>query len=362
MSHTILLIEDNEEMSENIASILKLAHYNVITAANGKEGVALAQKEHPDLILCDIMMPELDGYGVLHILNGDAETANIPFIFLTAKAEKGDLRAGMNLGADDYITKPFDGFDLLKVVEIRLKKSELIKANYKNDLYDVNTLFNKAREMKEFQKLSENRPTRSFKKKEFIYMEGQMPSDLYFIIGGQVKTYKVNYDGKELITGIHHKGDFLGYVSLLEETPHGESAEVLEEAEICIIPRNDFLTLVYSSKDIARKFIKMLSNNLMEAESRLLDLAYQSVRQRVAGALLKINGHQEDSANNVITIARRDISNIIGTATESLNRTLADFKDEGLIEILGEGIRILKIDKLENMVKLAFAKKDGRTK
>lgn len=362
MSHTILLIEDNEEMSENITSILKLAHYNVIRAANGKEGVALAQKEHPDLILCDVMMPELDGYGVLHILNGDAETANIPFIFLTAKAEKTDLRAGMNLGADDYITKPFDGFDLLKVIEIRLKKSALIKANYQNDLYDVNSLFSKAREMKEFQKLSENRPTRTYRKKDFIYMEGQMPSDLYFIISGEVKTYKVNYDGKELITGIHHNGSFLGYVALLEETPHGESAEVLEEAEVSIIPKHDFLTLVYSSKDIARKFIKMLSNNLIEAENRLLDLAYQSVRQRVAGALLKINAQHETPEKNLITIARRDISNMIGTATESLNRTLADFKDEGLIEILGEGIRILRIDKLQGMVKMSFAKRDSRPK
>jgi CRP-like cAMP-binding protein len=172
----------------------------------------------------------------------------------------------------------------------------------------------------------------------------------------------VNYDGKELITGIHRKGDFLGYVSLLEETPHGESAEVLEEAEVSIIPKNDFLTLVYSSKDIARKFIKMLSNNLIEAENRLLDLAYQSVRQRVAGALLKINAQHESPEKNIITIARRDISNMIGTATESLNRTLADFKDEGLIEILGEGIRILRIDKLEGMVKMSFAKKDIRPK
>ena len=248
MSHTILLIEDNEEMAENITSILKLAHYNVIRASNGKAGVELAQQKHPDLILCDIMMPELDGYGVIHILNNDPQTANTPFIFLTAKADKNDLRAGMNLGADDYITKPFDGFDLLKVVEIRLKKSEKLKSNYKNELYDVNTLFNKARELKEFQKLSENRPARLFRKKDFIFMEGQMPSDLYFIISGEVKTYKANYDGKELITGIHRGGDFLGYVSLLEETPHNESAEVLEEAEISIIPKNDFLTLIYSSK------------------------------------------------------------------------------------------------------------------
>src|SRR5690606_40838191 len=103
-----------------------------------------------------------------------------------------------------------------------------------------------------------------------------------------------NYNGKELFTGIHRKGNCLSYVSLLEEAPHSESAEVLEGAQVSIIPKHDFLTLMYSSKDIARKFIKMLSNNLIEAENRLLDLAYQSVRQRVAGALLKINAQHED--------------------------------------------------------------------
>jgi CRP-like cAMP-binding protein len=218
-------------------------------------------------------------------------------------------------------------------------------------LYDVNSFFNKARELKEFQKLSENRPTRIFKKKEFVFMEGQTPSDLYFIISGEVKTYKANYDGKELITGIHSAGDFLGYVPLLEERQHNESAEVLEESEISIIPKHDFLTVIYSSKDIARKFIKMLSNNLIEAENRLLDLAYQSVRQRVAGALLKIyNQHNVPNKKEIITIARKDISNMIGTATESLNRTLADFKDEGLIEISDEGIKIREKAKLEHLV------------
>jgi CRP-like cAMP-binding protein len=189
-----------------------------------------------------------------------------------------------------------------------------------------------------------------------------MPSELYFIVNGEIKTYKVNYDGKELITGIHHAGDFIGYVPLLEETPHTESAEVLEEAEVSIIPKNDFLTLIYSSKDMARKFIKMLSNNLIEAENRLLDLAYQSVRQRVAGALLKINsiGGDVGIEKKVITIARKDISNMIGTATESLNRTLADFKDEGLIEILGEGIKIVNLPKLENLVKAVYSKRDSK--
>ena len=104
MKPTILLIEDNKEMAENICSILKLAHYNVLSAPNGKIGVEIAQQQHPDLILSDVMMPELDGYGVLHILNSDPETANIPFVFLTAKADKNDLRTGMNMGADDYVT------------------------------------------------------------------------------------------------------------------------------------------------------------------------------------------------------------------------------------------------------------------
>lgn len=182
-------------------------------------------------------------------------------------------------------------------------------------------------------------------------MEGQNPNDLFHIDKGWVKTYKVNYDGKELITGIHQEGDFLGYVPLLEEKPYNETAEALEEARITIIPRSDFLTLIYSSKDVARKFIKMLSNNLDEMENRLLDIAYQSVRQRVASALLKIDEKFSVEHNkNVITITRRDISNIVGTATESLNRTLADFKDEGLIEITGEGLRLLDKTKLERMV------------
>ena len=99
----ILLIEDNPEVSENTREIMELAGYEVVSAPNGKIGVELAQHENPDLIICDIMMPELDGYGVLHILSKKPETSTIPFIFLTAKTEKTDIRKGMNLGADDYL-------------------------------------------------------------------------------------------------------------------------------------------------------------------------------------------------------------------------------------------------------------------
>src|SRR5690554_6939715 len=124
---TILIIEDNFEVRENTAEILELSDYNVLTATNGKEGVALAKSKLPDLIICDIMMPELDGYGVLHILNKDPKTIGIPFIFLTAKAEKDDFRKGMNLGADDYLTKPFDDLALLDAIEMRMKKIQYLK-------------------------------------------------------------------------------------------------------------------------------------------------------------------------------------------------------------------------------------------
>jgi CRP-like cAMP-binding protein len=170
------------------------------------------------------------------------------------------------------------------------------------------------------------------------------------MVNGAVKTYKANYDGKELVTGIHHAGSFLGYTSLLEDKPYSENAEALDETQVAIIPRNDFLLLLYSSKDVARKFIRLLSNNLEEAEERLLDVAYQSVRQRVAGALLQIREkYAVPGGQEVISFARKDISGLIGTATESLNRTLADFRDEGLIEILDNGLKILDPKTLERL-------------
>jgi len=352
MSYTILVIEDNEEMLENIASILDLAKYNVLKAKNGKEGVELAQEHLPDLILCDVMMPELDGYGVLHILSKNSLTAGIPFIFLTAKAEKSDIRAGMSLGADDYITKPFDGSDLLSVVEIRLKKHEIVKTSFSSSIHDIDDFFNKARQLKEFQKLSENRQSRKIRKKDFVFMEGQEPLDLFFIQEGEIKTYKATQDGKELVTGIHRKGEFIGFVPLLENSMYNESAVAMVDSEVYLIPREDFSTLIYSNREIAKVFIKLLSNNLYEAEQRLLEMAYQSVRQRVASSLLKIHDHlSKQNEEDLITISRKDISGIVGTATESLNRTLADFKSEKLIGLTDSGIKLLNRPKLERLAR-----------
>ena len=120
----ILVIEDEPEMRRNITSLLRYCDYEPVAAENGRVAVEMARHENPDLILCDVMMPELDGYGVLQALQSDTSLARIPFIFLTAKGEKDDLRSGMNLGADDYLTKPVVNADLVQAIESRLRRSE----------------------------------------------------------------------------------------------------------------------------------------------------------------------------------------------------------------------------------------------
>ncbi len=143
MSKTVLIIEDNNDIRENIVEILQLADYTVYEAQNGKAGVDLAVKYNPDIILCDIMMPELDGYGVLYLLNKNPDTTNIPFIFLTARAERLDHRKGMEMGADDYLTKPFDDMELLNAIESRLKKKVAQQDFYSKSLDRLSSLISK---------------------------------------------------------------------------------------------------------------------------------------------------------------------------------------------------------------------------
>ena len=123
MKKTILIIEDEPEMRRNLATILRLEQFHPVVAENGRAGVEAALRENPDLILCDVMMPELDGYGVLRELRADTATKATPFIFLTAKGEKPDIRSGMNLGADDYLTKPVAKADLLDAISSRLTRA-----------------------------------------------------------------------------------------------------------------------------------------------------------------------------------------------------------------------------------------------
>ena len=220
MTRKVLIIEDSDDIREGIVEILDMAGYETYSAKNGKIGVDLAFKSLPDLILCDIMMPELDGYGVLYLLQKNPQTASIPFIFMTAKAERADMRKGMEMGADDYLTKPFDDVELFNAIESRLKKKSK-PMGFKSAGGDKESLFTA---------LKAKGKSRAFSNKQIIYVENDDPAYLYFVKKGQVKTYKRAKDGRELSSTLYHDGDFFGYESLCKSSLCTDNAATLSDS------------------------------------------------------------------------------------------------------------------------------------
>jgi CRP-like cAMP-binding protein len=174
---------------------------------------------------------------------------------------------------------------------------------------------------------------------------------LYYIIKGKAKTYKINNDGKELITNILNEGDFLGYASILEEVSYRENAEVLEDASLMSIPSADFLQLVTTDSRVARQFIRLISRNVLDKEEDLLNLAYNSLRKKVAYGLVQLIDKYKAPGEEHITLnlSRKEMAQAIGVATESFIRTISDFKAEKLIEIQDAKIVILSESKLRNL-------------
>lgn len=346
----ILVIEDNKEILENTAEILELSNYHVLEASNGKEGVEKALSTKPDLILCDIMMPEIDGYGVLHMVQKNPDLQNTPFIFLTAMTEKEEIRKGMSLGADDYITKPFDPTDLLNAIESRLRKSEQLKQRISGGLKGVNELITIVSGEKALEEFIQGRHYDVYRRKQRIYNEGNHPVRLFYVQKGRVKVYKTNDEGKELIVKIVNEGDFFGYAALLENTVYQEFAETLEDAEVVGIPRNEFEELMRGNSEVTRKFIKLLAHDVAEKEEQLIRIAYNSLRRKVADALLVLMKKYRDKEEYChISLSRENLAAVAGTATESLIRTLTDFRAEKLIDIQEGKIIILDPQRLEKL-------------
>ncbi|GAB3713595.1 response regulator [Spirosoma flavus] len=341
---TILLIEDNDAIRETTAEILELAGYAVQTAENGKTGIEKALIDKPNLVICDIMMPVLDGYGVLHIFNKNPQLSDVPFIFLTAKTERTDFRKGMELGADDYLTKPFEESELLSAVETRLNRFSHLKPDYDLQQDGLNQFLDDVKQVGNLQSLSADRKSHFVRKKQYVYAEGDEPTRLYFLQSGKVKTVRTNADGKEFITGLYNPGDFFGYFALLDNSDYTDSAVTLEDSELIYIPDEDFRQLLLSSPAVSGQFIKLLAGRVAERETQLLGMAYSSLRRRVADTLLRLNDQHPDE---IIQLTRDDLAAMIGTATESLIRTLSEFKHDGLIEVApAGGIRVLQAEKL----------------
>lgn len=361
---TILLIEDNDVIRTNTAEILTLTGYAVQTAENGKVGVEKALENRPDLVICDIMMPVLDGYGVLHIFNKNPQLSGIPFIFLSAKIERSDFRKGMDLGADDYLTKPFEESELLSAIEGRLNRFQHIEtpepapetametpadrstSDYNLRQDGLGQFLDDALRLGNGLTLSADRKIHVLRKKQYIYSEGDEPTRLYFLKRGKVKTTRITPDAKELITGLYNPGDFFGYFALLQHQDHADSAVTLDDTELIYIPKDDFTQLLLVNPVVSSQFIRLLAGQVGERETQLLGMAYSSLRRRVADTLLRLYAQQPD---HIIQLSRDDLAAMIGTVAESLIRILTEFRHDGLLEITESGgIQILHPDKLRN--------------
>lgn len=344
----ILIIEDNSDIREGTAEILELSGYQVFKAENGKTGVDLALSQRPDLILCDIMMPELDGYGVLYLLSKNPESAAIPFIFLTAKAERLDLRKGMEMGADDYLTKPFDDMELLHAIECRLQKQEKLASYYSRSLFNLERLASgQMRGSAELKQLIAGRKIRQIKKKQVLYYEGDDPQGIYLVLEGGIKTFKLTEDGRELMTGLYKPEDYVGINGLLVADTQAETAEALEDSAVCLLPKEMIMNLLTRYPDISQQFLKILANDIREKEEQLLQFAYQSVRKRMSQVLLRLQTQFAPAGD--FKISRDELAAMAGMATETVSRTLTDFKEEGLIERKGSQIRVLDTTRLQKM-------------
>lgn len=345
----ILIIEDNDDIRESTVEILELGNYVVRQASNGKEGVEMALEHVPDLILCDIMMPELDGFGVLHLLAKNPKTAVVPFIFLTAKTERIDMRRGMEMGADDYLTKPFDELELFNAIECRLNKKDVQQQVYSRSLEQLDTLLYSNKGNDELKKLESERKIRQVKKKQIVYYEGDPVNGIYLVVSGNIKTIKIAADGRELLTGMYGAGEYFGVPALLAGDNYRDTAESIEDAALCFLPKGPIEELLRRYPEVAAQFIKMLANNVLAREEQLLQLAYNSVRKRMSQVLLRLFKPHSSEQPESLSISRDTLAGMAGMATETVSRILSDFKDEGLIERKASQIIILDRLKLQNM-------------
>lgn len=320
----------------------------MLCAKNGKEGIKLARNAKPDLILCDISMPELDGYSVLSALNNIQERVGIPFVFMTAHTEKADFRKAMDLGADDYLTKPFDADTLLRIVSMRLKKFEKTKKNSEQKTSPFHLKENEDNLNLDMTFFSNTKTIKKLKKNAHLFSEGDSANLLYQVKSGKIKTSKSNDFGKEFIMNIYKEGDFLGYFDLLEDNVHKVSAIAIENSEVAAIPKQEFYNILYADNNVTMKFVKMMSRQLAETEDKLLKLAYDSARKRVAEALIFVSKKYIISGNNELAfnLLRENISALSGISPESVSRNLSCFRDEGLIETHNGSIKIKDLKKL----------------
>ncbi|WP_028376730.1 response regulator [Leeuwenhoekiella sp. MAR_2009_132] len=349
MKH-LLLIEDDLVVRENTQEILELHKFKVTSAANGRLGIKIALDLLPDLIICDIMMPEIDGYGVLKTLSENENTSHIPFIFLSAKTEHKEIRQGMNLGADDYLTKPYEEEELINAISSRLAKAQLLAEKTAPAPQEelLEDRFKNLNELKNF--FDDEGELLSYNKGDLIFAEGEPSNKIYLILKGVLKTYRMEENGKELTTALYKADDFVGFTSFTENLSHHDSAIAMEETQLAAVSKSDLKSILERNQNVALELVNLLTTNLSDLKDQLLQMAYSSMKRKTAHTILQFAKILQKNPDGTITISRYDLANVAGIAKESLIRTLSEFKKQDLIEMKGRNISILNLEALEKII------------
>ena len=346
----ILLIEDDVVLRENTSELLELSNYEVVNAPNGKIGVEVAKEVLPDIIVCDIMMPELDGYGVLEALTKNESTQHIPFIFLSAKTERKDVRRGMDLGADDYITKPFTEDELISAIESRLAKAAILKdlreQQEEKKEEDTEGLRN-LNDLKNY--FEDNGETFRYPKETSIYKEGKNSNYIYLITSGLIKCHKLDEQGKQLTTALYKEDDLFGYTSFSQNLAYQESATTIQDTELVGLSKKALTNVLDKNHKVTLELIELLTEDLATVKDQLLQMAYSSVSKKTANTILMFAEKLNRKPEEQIKISRNDLASVAGIATETLIRTMSNFKKQGIIEIEGRTVRILDLEKLKEI-------------
>lgn len=343
----ILLIEDDSSLRENTQEMLELAGHKVFSAEDGETGLQQALQNSIDLILCDIILPGINGYSVLDKISSNPRTRTIPFIFLTALSNIKDIRHGMNLGADDYLVKPFEEQDLLETINSRLAKFSVLKDREIDHARKAKISINTLEDFRNYFRAHGGEIELS--KNELLFRENQPAGYVYLLTQGIIKTLSLDEYGKELITGIYHKDDFLGIYSFNRNITYPEQALVIEPAKLLRLPLRLVQDIFRDNPQFTMEWAESLSKDVIELKDHLLQTAYASVLKKTVNTILEFSEKLHFNKKELSKISRGDLASVAGISKESFIRCLSTLKQDKLIEINGKNIKVLDLKGLKKI-------------
>ena len=347
MNHTILVIDDMRDVRENISELLELSGYHVLQAEDGYEGIRKAKRHAPELILCDIMMPGIDGYGVAEILARQEETKHIPFIYLTAKAEPADFKKGLQKGAVDYITKPFESDELIESISLRIRQTASNKPVQASDVdwqNWVDYLMTDAPLDRDGEPLAEVH----LSAEATLFEQDDQANCLYFIKSGSVRSEYTDAAGRTLCFHLSRAGDFAGWSMGFQQGAYPHTAVAMTPCKAIRIPMSHIQTMLLEQPSMALTWGQLHQQVHSNLVDDMMGILYGNARENVARVLLRFA--EWNGETWTVIMPRETLAKSIGVAYETVIRTISQFKNEGWVSARGRRITLTNRDALLDLL------------